>query len=419
MDYSPLAGAPDAIPVEIQPNGRELKTWHRSTVVAPQALAAPHPPTSRFHSTHKKRLQGPGRQVIDREQTNLQVLPVDATTVSTKKSETRNELPLLLRQTRAAARRRQREAPQVLADELKDQLDIPAPDTNKQMWKRGGELPALALAQIRDRVGYKRKSSNLKRRSIVAEFAPAIANAESDDGSSADVHPETIFPLDENQPEEDEVSDDDVSAEAQSDSDEKQVAEDPARDRVDSSSDGDTARRKRSQELSEEFQRLHIASRERELTRRRSLLAQLQTEEDAAVEESLRRHSKDATDQHERPRRRPSRRPSVRPGTTSTPSSAEISPSRTSSPLFGSSDDDSGPPRRRRLRVKTRAATADPYAEFSEEEDDADSLEDVQRPLGMTQAERDAAFQALLTQYLGLLQCSPAEVARQLHVRSP
>jgi hypothetical protein len=407
MVYSPLNGPPDANPANpAEPGAKEVKSWHRSTIAAiPQVLATPRPPADRFHPRHKRRLKGPQRQTISGIADELQAIEA-STSKPTKRGDKRSEFPLLLRRSRAATRRRELERSDNFADASDaDLLDIPAPDISKQMWKRGGELPELALAQIRDRVGYKRRSSHHKRLSIIAGRAPP--SGLQVDKISADEEPETIFPVEEERSDDEEhdaCSDgndspneipNDVESETRDANLEQQSNDD---DVINGLEREDSALRKKSEQLTEEFRRLHLSSRERELTRRQSLLAQLQNEEDAV--KGRQRSNEDVKGQR---RRRESER-----------ERGEASDSA------GSDDSDAGKRAldwrvdglgsrgRRRLRVKTRDASVNLYEELSDEEDAAESEEeDVRRHTGMTEKERGEAFQTLLTQYLGLLQCAP------------
>lgn len=307
------------------------------------------------------------------------------------------------------------------------------------MWKRGGELPELALAQIRDRVGYKSKPPHQRRMSIIAGRAPPAA-ALRRNGSSSVIkeRPDTVFTVAEGD-EEEEGDEDDAAASHHSDNhgddseDERPEtgdADGDIEDNVPVESPGDD-NSKKSQELNEEFRRLTLASRERELTRRRSLLAQLQNEEEAAAAvaaaEDSRRQSTDASElEQQKTGRGMWRRKSHATRSTKQvgdDSDFNANPGDVTAFSYGSSDEDSDGGRRRRLRVKTRVAMADPCSDLSDDESDREAPTDndaldVKLSVGMTQQERDAAFQKLLTQYLGLLQCAPAEVARRLQVNS-
>ncbi|KAG6574749.1 tigger transposable element-derived protein 6-like [Phytophthora cinnamomi] len=318
------------------------------------------------------------------------------------------------------------------------------------MWKRGGELPELALAQIRDRVGYKSRPFHQRRMSIIAGRAPPPADLRST--AVLTERPDTFFTVEEGdeeekeEEEEEEGKDNDDAASQHSDNpkDDEQD-EQPETGEADddnapanspnsgdnSSSSNSNNNNNKSQELNDEFRRLHLASRERELTRRRSLLAQLQSEEDAAIAavDDSRRRSKDPSplEQQTRMWRRNSRvtRSAKAVGDVDVDVS-DANPTHETAAHYGPSDEvsDSTSARRRRLRVKTRVATADPSAlNSSDDESDRDidadeggDPADVTLRVGMTQQERDAAFQKLLSQYLGLLQCAPAEVARRLQV---
>ncbi|KAG7394135.1 hypothetical protein PHYBOEH_005638 [Phytophthora boehmeriae] len=410
MNYSPVTGPPDENSVVLTSPGKgEMKVWRRSTVAATQGLTAPHPPVNRRGTPRKKRPQGSGRTVLDSDPVDVQATPVRA---STKQADARSELPLLLRRSRAAARRREKERIEIPEDELQDEVDDCDQNSNKQMWKRGGELPALALAQIRDRVGYKPKPFNQRRRSVVVEIPPAAPDTGSEEGESADDHPETI--------EEESDEDDETNSDEDSTSDHEGTgAEDD--DDESSAADGDIGRddpprssirqRRESTELSKEFRRLHLASQERELSLQNSLLSQLHSEKSA----DPRRQSKQ---RRSSVHRRQSRRPSAQAQSEQSAISSDAVIPSYDPVLHDSSDEDWEPVRRRRVRVKTRDAAADANADLSGEEDNDDndnrSFLDVKAI--MTPAERDAAFQKLLTQYLGLLQCSPAEVARRLNV---
>ncbi|GMF11845.1 unnamed protein product [Phytophthora lilii] len=427
MIYSPLSGPPED---ESTNSGaadvKEVKAWHRSTIAAiPQELTTPHPPAKRFQQAHRRRPKGLRRQTFASEPSGqLESIEIPAIE-SAKRPDKRNELPLLLRRSRAAARRRERERSNELDNEgEQEEAAIAAPDSSKQMWKRGGELPELALAQIRDRIGYKRKSSHQKRMSIIAGRAPPSSDVRSEDGSSIalEERPETVFTVDEEPEEEDEDTqghDDEANPDINEDDSEQDTPHDintndkdvGTLQRVDSIS------RKKSEELNEEFRRLHVASRKRELTRRRSLLSQLQSEEDAAVADTRRRSKELNASESRRMWRLQSQaaRSTKVEGVVTVP----IDDMDASKLHFSSSDEDSDVPKRRRLRIKTRDARTD-FAALSDDEEVSDeSVEAETQPhSSMTQQERDAAFQTLLTQYLGLLQCAPAEVARRLHVSS-
>ncbi|KAH7482168.1 uncharacterized protein KRP23_5342 [Phytophthora ramorum] len=441
MVYSPLTGPPEEEPPNSTALGvKEMKSWHRSTIAAiPQALAAPHPPTDRFHPRHKRRLKGPQRKTISTEIMDQTMAVEPPTSITRKRVEKNNELPLLLRRSRAAARRREAARLDVLPDDDEgDHLDTPAPDANKQMWKRGGDLPELALAQIRDRVGYKQRSSTQKRMSIIAGRAPPFGGGQSEDNNSVaaslfDHQPETIFPVDEEElgeeDEEDPTSDDEEDAtsedevdynpeETHNDEDNPEVDGDV--DHQNSSSDANGLQRHnsmKSDELNDEFRRLHLASLERELTRRRSLLSHLQSKEDAVVS-GIRRQSKDGSPQSRKRSWR--RRSQVATGgeTSEVTGLNEVEATTVATRRSSDEDLDVAKFRRRLLRIKTREAIADPFEMLSDDDDEGGDEERVvgEEIVGMTQQERDAAFQKLLTQYLGLLQCAPAEVARRLQV---
>ncbi|RLN53344.1 hypothetical protein BBJ29_008965 [Phytophthora kernoviae] len=290
------------------------------------------------------------------------------------------------------------------------------------MWKRGGELPALALAQIRDRVGYKPKPFNQRRRSVIAEISTAKPSTVSEDAVSAGDLPETMSPVNEESDEDGGTSyGEDNSNNSDSErSGAEDESEDPALDSNDNDNDDphrdSNADRKESTELSKEFQRLHLANREREFTVQNSLLSQLQSEKNTA-DTGRKRRSKDPKQRRTSAQRRQSRCHSVQVENEQSANSSDVDALGYATMLYGSSDEDSEPHRRRHVRVKTRDAATDPNADLSGEEDDKDDKSFLDGKGIMTQAERDAAFQKLLTQYLGLLQCSPAEVARRLHTK--
>ncbi|KAG3029881.1 hypothetical protein PC121_g6580 [Phytophthora cactorum] len=428
--YSPLSAPPEEETTSsVDPGSKEIKVWHRSTITAiPETVGVPHPPVDRFRSRHKRRMKGPQRNAITTD-TSDQVQTINSSAKkSSKRTEKRNELPLLLRQSRAAARRRKVDEP--MPEDSEDRNESPAPDANKQMWKRGGELPELALAQIRDRVGYKPRSSHPKRMSIIAGRAPPVQGVQIDDNSATvlnalDELPETFSSVDEEGGQDIESDNSNADEDGYSSDEAEGDEESPRSDEVDQSHDNglqrvDSVLHANGNELSEEFQQLHLASRNRELNRHRSLLAHLQDEEDAAADDT-RRHSKDVGPQHQQKRgwaqQRIERRSVKLVGEESdvaTSADVEVSVWH-----YESSDSDAYIRTRHRLRVKTRDAKADPCEELSEDDEDEDGDEqdhDVRIRLGMTQQERDAAFQKLLMQYLGLLQCAPAEVARRLQV---
>ncbi|KAG6958683.1 hypothetical protein JG687_00009248 [Phytophthora cactorum] len=291
-----------------------------------------------------------------------------------------------------------------MPEDSEDRNESPAPDANKQMWKRGGELPELALAQIRDR-GVQ-----------IDDNSATVLNA-------LDELPETFSSVDEEGGQDIESDNSNADEDGYSSDEAEGDEESPRSDEVDQSHDNglqrvDSVLHANGNELSEEFQQLHLASRNRELNRHRSLLAHLQDEEDAAADDT-RRHSKDVGPQHQQKRgwaqQRIERRSVKLVGEESdvaTSADVEVSVWH-----YESSDSDAYIRTRHRLRVKTRDAKADPCEELSEDDEDEDGDEqdhDVRIRLGMTQQERDAAFQKLLMQYLGLLQCAPAEVARRL-----
>ncbi|KAL3670128.1 hypothetical protein V7S43_004443 [Phytophthora oleae] len=423
MVYSPLSGPPEEdMTTAVEPGNTEIKAWHRSTIAAIPSFGNPHPPVDRFRARHKRRVKEVQHQTI----TSDTPVPPQAKSPSVRKAskltDTRSELPLLLRQSRAAARRRELARSDILTDDDNQESELPAPDANKQMWKRGGELPELAMAHIRDRVGYKRRSSRNKRLSIILGRAPPIADIQMNDtvfgAINVDEYPETIFPV----KEEDGDGSDVMST--YEDSQDSYEVDNPTNNPVSGEAEpnivNDLQRAESSvpnedEELSEEIRRLHLESRERKFIGGRSLLDQLQSEEDAAVL----RWSKDVGQhEHKQMRRRQSR---VR--RSSNLIGDIVAPDKVNVPSFdyASTDEETETRMRRRLRIKTRDAKVDLFAEPSDDEDNDDEGadqedEDVRIHLGMTQQERDAAFQKLLTQYLGLLQCTPAEVARRLQV---
>ncbi|ETL36628.1 hypothetical protein L916_11429 [Phytophthora nicotianae] len=424
--YSPLSARPEEETTNaVDSDGKESKAWHRSTIAAiPEAVGIPHPPVDRFRSRHKRRQNGSQRTLTN---TTNPVESIDPSMKNTpKKAEKRNELPLLLRKSRAAARRRGIEIP--LPEDNEDHNEIPAPDANKQMWKRGGELPEVALAQIRDRVGYKPRSAHPKRMSIIAGRAPPALGGQGDDNnfpttvlSALNDQQEMIFSVDE---EDEQYQDSDISNE-----DDGEYSSDPAHSdesiggdqtSTDGVYDFNSAPDENSDELSEEFRLLHLASQERKISRHRSLLGHLQSEENAVVEDT-RRNSIDVGPQHQPKRRWPRNRNQRRSvklvdeeSGVATADDVDVSVWH-----YRSSDEDTYARSHRRLRVKTRDAKATPFEELSEDDEYGHGNEqegDVGIRLGMTQKERDVAFHKLLTQYLGLLQCAPAEVARRLRV---
>ncbi|KAF4044302.1 hypothetical protein GN244_ATG03391 [Phytophthora infestans] len=422
--YSPLTTPPaEDTEDSVDPASMESKAWHRSTIaVIPEAVGAPNPPVARFRSRYKRRINV--QQRTTEASVEIQVSPKKPP----KRTEKGKELPLLLRRSRAAARRR--EIGDHLPEDKEDQLEIPAPDVNKQMWKRGGELPELALAQIRDRVGYQPRSAHPKRMSIIAGRAPPMLSVQSDDtitmktvSGALDEQPETIFPVDEedDQYQDSDTSDADDGGEYTSNElNNDEQSDERSQNTIDELQVADCIQHTNSDELSEELRLLHLASQERKRSRHRSLLAHLQNGEDDG-EEDARRQSNDLSPQYQHERRWPRHRNKRR----SVKLEGEGSDIATSDDVevavrhFKSSDEEMDPRTRRRLRVKTRDAKSDPCDKLSEDDDDehcGNQDVDVSIKLGMTQKERDEAFQKLLTQYLGLLQCAPAEVARRLQV---
>eukprot|EP00644_Phytophthora_capsici_P004005 jgi/Phyca11/533633/estExt2_fgenesh1_pg.C_PHYCAscaffold_150127 len=149
------------------------------------------------------------------------------------------------------------------------------------------------------------------------------------------------------------------------------------------------------EELSEEIRRLQSESHERNFIHRQDLLNHLQTEEDVGA---FRQPRKDVEQyEHKRGSRRQS--PMTR---RSTMIADVIASDSIYEPSFDyvSAEEEANARMRRRLRVKTRDAKVDLVAEPSDEDSDEEE-EDVKVHVGMTQQERDAAFQKLLTQYLG------------------
>ncbi|GMF59435.1 unnamed protein product [Phytophthora fragariaefolia] len=411
MVYSPLSGPPEEERTSTaEPGENEVKEWHRTTTTAiPQDFATPHRPIKRVQQPQRKRLRKLRRQNVKSEPADpLQTIEKPLGTSPRRLTDKPHELPLLLRRTRAAARRRAPIEIDQLADNTGEELpDVPEPDTNKQMWKRGGELPELALAQIRDRVGYKPKPSTPKRMSIIAGRAPPPGELRRSDGSASGLEerPDTVPTVQETDDEGDDAASQHSSQSGADSQDERPET---------SSSEPSDAEDQpqldpQSQELHDEFRRLHLASRERELTRRRSLLAQLQLEQDAAADSERPRQA--ASDELEQ--RRARRRKSLVGHRVEGVSAADAAPVEVTAVHYS----DEKAASRRRLRVKTRDARVDPFAELSD--GDGEQLLDAAESAGerraadMTPQERDAAFARLLAQYLGLLQCAPAEFLPQ------
>ncbi|POM59096.1 LOW QUALITY PROTEIN: Hypothetical protein PHPALM_36168 [Phytophthora palmivora] len=422
MIYSPVSGLPEGDTSNLaEPSRMEIKAWHRSTITA--IPGAPHRPVDRYRPHHKRHMKGLQHNIITADVADLG----SPARKPPKNTEKRSELPLLLR---AVAHRSENKQSKNFPDEDdRETSHQPAPDVTKQMWKRGEELPELALAHIRDRVGYKRRSSRHKRMSIIAGRAPPSPSAQIDDSLSAvsanvdesskvsssvrvglmtveEEQLEPIYPVDE-ESSEGEHSDSMSTAEGDDNAGEADSDED-----VEDWETGlECDDRKENGELNEEFQQLHQASRERELSCRRSMLIQLQNEENAAADDT-RRRSKDIHPQkHKRMGRHLSQAISNVKLVDETNEFVNHNDMDVSVLHYESSDDDFVH-KRRQLRVKTRDAKVDAFSELSDDEDATGVVceMNLKSHLGMTEQERDAAFQKLLTQYLGLLQCAPAEV---------
>ncbi|KAK1941201.1 hypothetical protein P3T76_007067 [Phytophthora citrophthora] len=421
MAYAPLSGPPEEnMPTTIEPGNSEIKTWHRSTIAAVPSFGNPHPPVDRFRARHKRPVKEIPQQLTTSDIPVQPPMKSSSVRKASKLTDSRSELPLLLRQSRAAARHRELARSDILTDDDNQEIEPPAPDANKQTWKRGGELPELAMAHIRDRVGYKRRASHNKRLSIILGRAPPIVDFQTNHNlltvsSAVDAegeNPETMLPV----KEEDDDDSDTMSAyeDSQGSDSDNQDNLDAGPDNVHDLQRADGTDPNESEGLSDEIRRLQLESHARKFISRRSLLNQLQNEEDAAVS----RQSRKGPGQQEHKRK--SRRQSQVTRRSTLVNNVVISDNiYEPSYDYVSADEEAEARLRRRLRVKTRDAKVDLFAEPSDEdsdEDESEEEEDVKVHLGMTQQERDAAFQKLLTQYLGLLQCTPAEVARRLQV---
>ncbi|RLN93629.1 hypothetical protein BBJ28_00022277 [Nothophytophthora sp. Chile5] len=379
-----------------------VKEWRRSMNVQPRGLAGPRPPTGRLYPSLKRKPQVRGRQIIELKSMDLEQAAA-AERASPRRVDKHSDLPLLLRRSRAAARRRRLERPSEEPEEAEEPVtDVPAPDISKQTWKRGGELPALALAQIPALVGEEGR----------AGAVPAI-DEENSEGSDED---EDELEDDSNDPSELDVEEDRTTErEAQQHKGEDSEVHEPVSSNESGSpreAEGDS--RQQRDDMSEEFRRLHLARREREQTHRLHLLATYQS----GTRSKEHKKSQPKTVQQERrtrKKRRHRRDPRVEPSVSD---SDEVNDSddHTTPELKAVLGDEPGP-LRRQVRVKNRKVNADLAAvDLSDEEDGDSSSRDQDHDDGvcLSKEQRDAAFQKLLTQYLGLLHCPPPEIERRL-----